>query len=439
MSAETFFALESAEIHLREEREVQLAVADAAARGWFTPQEEAVLVDWFARFLTVRAALWDLLADKEAEIDHDTPLAVRRTHAPFLVGFAAACLLIRLDRYFLDVLAVHSVVQRKFNEGVPEHRIPRKMYKEILSTFTNPSVAYRLYRAMYFFDEYFPELAREEWHGLYRDLVDRMPTYRALLSPQKRNYFRRLINYHDHSGRRLTISSFQQVLFNLLEMGGRLLSDWTVKPEAEHAVTGDIIEKLRPLLQPGDVFITRHRYAATNWFLPGYWPHAALYTGSELDRRRIDARVSQEVAEVWTGQACVLEALKDGVRFRTLESTLSVDAFVVIRPQLDQTEIAKALTRVAVHEGKGYNFDFDFFRSDKLVCTEVVYRAFDGLGDLSFAMTSRFGRPTLSAEDILELAVDGRGFDLFAHFDPEKHDDLMATGEQLEQRRHLLK
>ena len=60
--------------------------------------------------------------------------------------------------------------------------------------------------------------------------------------------------------------------------------------------------------------------------------------------------------------------------------------------------------------------DFDFFRADRLVCTEVVCRAFDGAGPLRFELTMRSGRPTLSAEDLLQMAVVGRGFDPVALF-----------------------
>jgi hypothetical protein len=149
----------------------------------------------------------------------------------------------------------------------------------------------------------------------------------------------------------------------------------------------------------------------SNLFLPGYWPHAALYVGSEADRRRLNITVDSARAARWSGDRRVLEALKDGVLFRPLEQTLAVDAVAVIRPQLGEEDLARGLGRVAEHEGKLYNFDFDFFRSDRLVCTEVIYRAFDGLGGIRIPLRERSGRPTLSAEDLLDLAVAGRGFD----------------------------
>ena len=62
------------------------------------------------------------------------------------------------------------------------------------------------------------------------------------------------------------------------------------------------------------------------------------------------------------------------------------------------------------HEGKPYNFDFDFFNADRLVCTEVIYRAFDGLEGLNFPLVERSGRKTLSAEDILHFAITSQRF-----------------------------
>jgi hypothetical protein len=65
------------------------------------------------------------------------------------------------------------------------------------------------------------------------------------------------------------------------------------------------------------------------------------------------------------------------------------------------------LGRAASHEGKGYNFDFDFLRSDRLVCTELVYRAFDGIGNVTIPLSERAGRPKLFAEDLLRGQLPG--------------------------------
>jgi hypothetical protein len=48
------------------------------------------------------------------------------------------------------------------------------------------------------------------------------------------------------------------------------------------------------------------------------------------------------------------------------------------------------------------------------VCTEVVYRAFDGIGNLNFKLANRSGRLCLSAEDLLDSAVDDQHFTVIA-------------------------
>ena len=48
------------------------------------------------------------------------------------------------------------------------------------------------------------------------------------------------------------------------------------------------------------------------------------------------------------------------------------------------------------------------------MCTEVIYRAYQGIGQIEFELSQRAGRPSLSAEDILSLALSDRFFDVVA-------------------------
>ena len=91
--------------------------------------------------------------------------------------------------------------------------------------------------------------------------------------------------------------------------------------------------------------------------------------------------------------------------------------------------IRQAIERALQHEGKLYNFDFDFFSSDRIVCTEVVYRAYDGLEDLRFPLSERAGRKTLSAEDLLDFALDTESFTPAAIFGVTDCEDAVMYGE----------
>jgi hypothetical protein len=143
----------------------------------------------------------------------------------------------------------------------------------------------------------------------------------------------------------------------------------------------------------------------------------------ESARRRFE-RLSIELA---TEGDRVLESLKDGVRVRPLSSPMASDSVVVLRPQLPPELIGRGLARALAHEGKPYDFDFDFGRSDRLVCTAVIYRAYDGLGPVQLPLKKRAGRNTLAASDLVDAALNQGCFAPVAAFVPQRSSEL-ATG-----------
>ena len=73
----------------------------------------------------------------------------------------------------------------------------------------------------------------------------------------------------------------------------------------------------------------------------------------------------------------IIEALSEGVVFNSLEHSIGgADAAAVLRPKLSQAEIKEAICQAFGHAAKPYDFEFDFTSRDKLVCTEVVFRAY---------------------------------------------------------------
>lgn len=406
-----FTALAAAVPGLDVPDELETLCRPAIERGHFRPVEDEALRLWFARFLTVRQGLWDVMEEASSALDHDVE-KIRGKHQwdEFLVAFAAACLVVRLDRLLVERVATHRLVQRKLNEAAPDHRIPRKQFTAIFKSLVNPRNAWRMDEALHSLDQGRDVLETFSAVDPFHRLVDQLPDLESSLDRSRSNYLGRLFRYRLHALRRRGASANQQTSLSFLEASGRFIAALRDHWGTRH-VTPAVRERLREILRPGDVLITRQERAFSNLFLPGYWPHAALYVGNTNDRERMGITIDPERRGRWSDPNCVLEALKDGVRFRPLEETLAVDAVAVLRPQLDERAIARAIERAARHEGKLYNFDFDFFHADRLVCTEVVYRAFDGEGPLDIPLTQRAGRPTLAAEDLLDLALTGSGFE----------------------------
>jgi hypothetical protein len=322
--------------------------------------------------------------------------------------------LIRIDRLLLFRVAEHSIVQRKLNEAFPEYRIPRKQYTMIFSAFVDHGNVISIREAMRLADT-----NRRQLDALAEDpavgfLARQLHELELSLNQSKLSYVKRALGYVSHKWRRRGVVTLQNSLARILEGFGRTASEFYSADNKN--VTPELLGQIESLLQPGDVIVTRHAKALTNLFLPGYWPHAALYIGTVEQRKAMGISADWAKEQRWTGELCVLEARKDGVRFRPLTDTFSVDVFAIIRPQLTSGSVRAGIERAVLHEGKMYNFDFDFYSSDRLVCTEVIYRAYDGLEQIQFPLQERASRKTMSAEDLLDYALDSEQFDIVAIF-----------------------
>ncbi len=386
----------------------------ASERGYFTPDEDERVLTAFGRFLRTRNILYGMVLEMEDLIRRSRlpePVGLRA----YMVGVVAATLLIRAGEFVVGYKSM-KVVSRKLDQGEPRYGIPRKQFTRIYAALTNTLNVYRFHHAVRFVRERWAdveELSGDQDMGPVVDLLRREHPAGALRT--KRLYALNRLGYFRYSLARRHASTLQKVLFTLWQMTGRTVSNMR-NPFRNKRVTAEIRERVLEVLRPGDVIITRHDDAMTNYFLPGFWPHAALYIGLADERRGLGV----EMDEVrWARSASpirVLESRKDGVLFRTLKETLSVDSFAVVRPRLGRKELASALTRAITHEGKAFNFEFDFTRGDRLACTELVYRSYHATGPIKFTLSRRLRRSNLSAEDILDHAIGGRGFDVVAVF-----------------------
>jgi len=408
--SDTMRALIEAASQMQNDAPTKSQLEAIVERGEFRPAEDEAIGFWFARFLSIRESLWVIIEDVQAQLDKpENQLDELRF---FLLGYSAACLLVRIDRLLLFVVADHSIIQRKLNEAFPEYRIARKQYTKIFSAFVDNTNVLALYDAMKYRRKHSKELILLSTDPIVGFLARQLRELETSLDPSKRNYLKGAWRYVSHKWRRRGVVSAQNVMASVMEGVGRVASE--IVEKTNKRVTDEVLESIAAFLQPGDVIITRHAKALTNLFMPGFWPHAAFYVGQREHR---DAG------------KCVLEARKDGVLFRPLHDTLSVDAFVVLRPNLDAESIAKAIERAFMHEGKMYNFDFDFFNSDRVVCTELVYRSYDGLEDLHIPLIDHAGRRVLSAEQFLDFALDSQAFTPAAIFGIEGCEDAVLFGE----------
>jgi hypothetical protein len=386
------------------------------ARGHFTPDEDDRIRSRFAQYLTARAAMLETIADlKPIALASDDDVDERDRMRAFAIAYTAAALLVRAARFIVEDYGEHTVIQRKLNEAEPRFGIPRKQFTAVYRAVTNPLSAWQLADAAAFVTAHRREIDALSADAALAPVIALLEHSESAIRRGTRDLVRARLRYRWHSLRRRRASAFQQALFGLFEVSGRVIADMR-NPFHAKRVTPDIVAQFADILEPGDAIVTRHDDAMSNLFLPGYWIHTSLHIGIQADRLRLKVQVDSDRAARWKESIRVLEARKDGVLLRALEDTLRVDAVAIVRPRLTHDLIATALSRALAHEGKLYDFEFDFFRSDRLVCSEVVYRGFHGVGGLEFALTRRAGRPTFSSEDLLRMALDDRGYEVVAIF-----------------------
>lgn len=408
-------------------------IQNAALRRYLRPEEEQRLADRFSLYLTARAALLQTIAELRPVVQsvQSGPEVQIRS---FLLGYTAACLLIQAGWFLVGFGQSPGVIQKALDQARPELGIPRKQFTLLYRSLTNPLTRLRMVEAIRFADRNRGDLLALRADDAMQPLVELLgeverPARQAMRLP----WLGARLRYRVHSIRRRRRSAAQRATFALLEAAGRVIAEMR-NPFHQKRVTSEVLARMTALLKPGDVIITRHDDAMSNLFLPGFWPHAALYLGTVEQCRTMRVTVDPDRIARWIEPNCVLEAKKDGVRLRALAETLAVDAVTVLRPQLDVQILSSALSRALVHEGKLYDFNFDFTRSDRLVCTEVIYRAYDGLGPIALNLKERASRSTLSAGDMVRLAVEGRGFEPVCVFGVHGVNGLITgpeTGEAL--------
>jgi hypothetical protein len=72
---------------------------------------------------------------------------------------------------------------------------------------------------------------------------------------------------------------------------------------------------------------------------------------------------------------------------------------------------------VVSYLGQEYDFRFDFADASRQVCTEVVYRALNGIDGIDLPLTHHSGHLTMSADDLVHYWLKDKpnGFKLIFH------------------------
>jgi len=91
----------------------------------------------------------------------------------------------------------------------------------------------------------------------------------------------------------------------------------------------------------------------------------------------------------------VIEALRDGVIMTSVENSGHADYLAVLRPRISVEEKFRAILKAFSYWRRPYDYNFDFATDNALVCSELVYKSFQGSSNLNFELSMINGRMLL--------------------------------------------
>ncbi len=381
----------------------------------------------------------DVVGERNNHLYHHGVEAEKGT--AFQVSFAAFLTEYRYALEFLKRSERSSQIHTILNEPVPELGLPGNTYSQIKFRFLN------VLRASEF-----------SWLAVKYKSTQTVPSLAPLIDDD----IRYITRVGQHGGPGLTAKNAGKVVadtmftawFPVQKGVSEWMGDTKVLRHGKNLISDEQIDALHPRLLPGDILLVRREWYLSNVGLPGYWPHAALYIGTPEERQ---AYFSDEPSQAWVrsqgepsgdleklllaGDSShyllskqrshgepprVLEAISEGVSFTGLKHAAGGDSLVVLRPRVTKESKARAIRRSFQLAGRPYDFDFNFLTDASLVCTELVYKAYEGEGGLSFPLETVMGRPVLSANRIAmlfdeEYSTPQRQLEFVAFYDGDEH------------------
>jgi hypothetical protein len=383
-------------------------------RSYYRPEDDDEMRRMLASFLSYRAALLRTVWHFQR---HEEVAEERVRLRALLLHYTAAAVAYDYSARFVLAFAGRPTAIRKLNEAEPRWDLPAGIYDTIRANLGH--VAHRRWLEAGW-AHYHATLPRWRATGLH-DAEPQATFHRAIATAGENTaqLAERLFRYKFATALADVGKFARGGWYRASSAVSTLIGDTKIRVPRDGAglIAAEQLAALRPRLRPGDIVIERRNWYLSNAFLPGYWPHSALYVGTMADLQALgldrDPRVARHLAAWGRADAAghhpgCIEAISEGVVFTSLEHSIGeADSVAVLRPRLTPEQIKEAIARAFSHAGKPYDFDFDFFSADKLVCTELVYRAYGSLID--FPLVEILGRKTLPALEMVRFWASPQG------------------------------
>jgi hypothetical protein len=378
-------------------------VSENENEGVYTVEQEDDIAEAYRRYLVLRKALFHIAFRHK---DYGEIADPEQQDQAFLLAYASALTLYRNGVVFVLLFKDQPNARRKLNEANPRLGVPEGMFEEMYANITSEENVQLILSGVEEFEEREQRLQTSpvlQTQGL-EGLLERLGDYEAELAEA---YTRLAEGRVDVLWTTLK-SDVQRPAYKTQSIISMLVSHVRVPLHAPGLTPETVREEIRPRLKPGDILLTRRDGYLSNTFLPGHWGHAAMYLGSPDEIRALgeDPALEEALAEYEGGEDrdglpfAAIEAIGEGVRFSSAEFALHANSLAVLRPRVTAEETRTAIRRAMELRGVPYDFSFDLSSQDKIICTELVYRAY--APHLDVPLEDVMGRKTLKPDGMVQ-------------------------------------
>ncbi len=379
--------------------------------GDMSPQEKVSVREFWAQFHHIGSEL-DLLKAKYKGFYQIDFLRDAGLHSDaFLIGYGAFVTQYAGAQRLVGMIGDNSSMEALLNEKDPDRDVQHNSLQRIKGLLVHPEQILRLNSGRLYLPlirkhsdapQSFAEEIERTANGIYK-LYTQQP---EMLVDNPLDFFER--------------RAFA-AWFPLQKQVATTMSFIRTSNRDFHIKASDVGE-YRDWFEPGDILVERRNWFMTNVGIPGFWPHAALYFGTpqQLDSyfdgsttndspaTEILKQISPQgfAALITTGEMnhkrCVIEAIRDGMVFTSLEKSAHADYLGVLRPNVSRADKFRAICTAMSHFGKPYDYNFDFATDSALVCSELVFKSYQHVNNLGLTLQTVNGRLMLPPNSIVK-------------------------------------
>ena len=383
------------------------------------------------------------------------PLLHARAYA---LSYAALCAQVDAGLRLLEATRKKSLLVTLFDEAMPGLGLPSRTFSGLRA---------KLGRARDLFFVPFGDEWYEHWILPKLGADPKLESFLRTLGDLRKNARRRVLT-PTTGGVENKVETLQGEAFVRWFPLQKRFAEWagdTRFTKAERRLIDDAkLAAFHAKLEPGDIILERRNWYLSNVGLPGFWPHAALYLGTQEQILKafsesaevkaefgdLGAHFQKSVPKAWASLAgrdgagherCIIEAVSEGVVTASLEHSCAADYVAALRPRLPALARVRALERALSFWGRPYDFNFDFLTDDQLVCSELVVKAYEaqsGAAGLAVPYVELVGRRAVPPTEIVKTFRDERGkperqldFVYFLEGREGEHDAVVSDADAL--------